>query len=84
MCERSTRHRLFVATHRSCVCVVQFPITAVREIKILKSLNHPNVVKLIDVVSQTGTAFHILVASHLTYAHSDFRGGFQVRRIWSV
>ncbi|VDM58212.1 unnamed protein product [Angiostrongylus costaricensis] len=28
-----------------------FPITAVREIKILRQLNHPNVVKLIDIVT---------------------------------
>ena len=28
-----------------------FPITAVREIKILRQLNHPNVVKLIEIVT---------------------------------
>lgn len=28
-----------------------FPITAVREIKILRQLNHANVVKLIDIVT---------------------------------
>ena len=33
-----------------CRCA-QFPITAIREIKILKALRHPNVVSLKDVVS---------------------------------
>ena len=28
-----------------------FPITAVREIKILRQLNHPNIVKLIEIVT---------------------------------
>lgn len=33
-----------------------FPITAVREIKILKQLNHQNIVKLLDIVSEKQTA----------------------------
>lgn len=33
-----------------------FPITAVREIKILRQLNHRNVVKLIDIVTDKQTA----------------------------
>jgi len=28
-----------------------FPITAVREIKILRQLNHPNIVKLLEIVT---------------------------------
>lgn len=30
-----------------------FPITAVREIKLLRRLDHPNIVKLLDVVTET-------------------------------
>ena len=30
-----------------------FPLTSLREIKILKNLNHPNIVKLVDVVVGT-------------------------------
>lgn len=33
-----------------------FPITAVREIKILRQLNHRNVVKLMDIVTDKQTA----------------------------
>lgn len=33
-----------------------FPITAIREIKILRQLNHKNVVKLIDIVTDKQTA----------------------------
>lgn len=33
-----------------------FPITAVREIKILRQLNHKNVVRLIDIVTDKQTA----------------------------
>jgi cyclin-dependent kinase 12/13 len=33
-----------------------FPITAMREIKILKQLNHPNIVNLVEIVtSQSDT-----------------------------
>ncbi|KAI6189604.1 Cyclin-dependent kinase 12 [Aphelenchoides bicaudatus] len=32
-----------------------FPITAVREIKLLRRLDHPNIVKLLDVVTETNT-----------------------------
>jgi len=31
------------------------PITALREIKILKALNHPNIVKVLDIVVQPST-----------------------------
>lgn len=37
----------FLFSHPVC----QFPITAIREIKILKALNHPNVINLIEVVT---------------------------------
>lgn len=33
---------------------MQFPITAIREIKILKTLNHENVVKLKEIVTADG------------------------------
>lgn len=33
-----------------------FPITAVREIKILRELNHKNIVKLLDIVTDKQTA----------------------------
>lgn len=34
---------------------VQFPITAIREIKILKKLHHDNVIKLKEIVTSPGT-----------------------------
>ena len=36
-------------------CFAQFPITAIREIKILKVLNHKNVVRLKEIVTSKGT-----------------------------
>lgn len=33
---------------------LQFPITAIREIKILKKLHHENVIKLKEIVTSTG------------------------------
>lgn len=38
----------------SCVCA-QFPITAIREIKILQQLQHPNIVNLKEIVTTKGT-----------------------------
>eukprot|EP00743_Colponemidia_sp_Colp-15_P001567 GILK01001712.1.p1 GENE.GILK01001712.1~~GILK01001712.1.p1 ORF type:complete len:845 (-),score=150.63 GILK01001712.1:357-2891(-) len=35
-----------------------FPITAIREIKILKRLNHPNVVKLLEIVTSKATEYN--------------------------
>ena len=35
-----------------------FPITAVREIKILRQLQHPNIVKLKDVLTDKSDATH--------------------------
>jgi cyclin-dependent kinase 12/13 len=32
-----------------------FPITAVREIKLLRRLDHPNIVKLLDVVTENSS-----------------------------
>jgi serine/threonine-protein kinase BUR1 len=36
-----------------------FPITAIREIKILKALNHPNVVKLREMLVVRGGSFSV-------------------------
>lgn len=36
-----------------------FPITAVREIKILRQLDHNNIVKLIDIVTDKQTAIDL-------------------------
>jgi cyclin-dependent kinase 12/13 len=34
-----------------------FPITAIREVKILKALEHENIVKLIEIVTSKGEFF---------------------------
>ena len=34
-----------------------FPITAIREVKILKALEHENIVKLIEIVTSKGELF---------------------------
>ncbi|OMJ23187.1 CTD kinase subunit alpha [Smittium culicis] len=43
-----------------------FPITAMREIKIMKSLDHPNIVKLVDVVSNSDRDIY-MVMEYLGY-----------------
>ncbi|OLY81521.1 CTD kinase subunit alpha [Smittium mucronatum] len=43
-----------------------FPITAMREIKIMKYLNHPNIVKLIDVISNSNKDIY-MVMEYLGY-----------------
>jgi serine/threonine protein kinase len=40
------------------VPVTQFPITAIREIKILKKLQHDNVIKLKEIVTSKGLFLH--------------------------
>jgi len=59
-----------------------FPITAIREIKILRSCNHPNVVKLLDVVSgkQVGKK-GLQVFLVFEYVHHDLTGLIQNREI---
>ena len=39
-------------------CISQFPITAIREIKILKILNHKNVVRLKEIVTSKGADYN--------------------------
>lgn len=34
-----------------------FPITAIREVKILKALNHPNIVNLKEIVTSKGAIY---------------------------
>jgi serine/threonine protein kinase len=41
-----------------------FPITAIREVKILKALDHPNVVQLKEIVTSKGRTL-LLYAEHL-------------------
>lgn len=48
-----TREVTALAARRACFA--QFPITAIREIKILKVLNHKNVVRLKEIVTSKGT-----------------------------
>lgn len=40
----------------ACPSYMQFPITAIREIKILKVLNHKNVVRLKEIVTSKGAS----------------------------
>lgn len=44
--------------------VIQFPITAIREIKILKKLHHENVVELKEIVTSPGNVFILTHTSH--------------------
>lgn len=39
-----------------------FPITAIREVKILKALNHPNVVELKEIVTSKGEREDVVVS----------------------
>ena len=47
-----------------------FPITAIREVKILKALNHPNVVQLKEIVTSKGKNWSRLT-SVADYFHGD-------------
>lgn len=47
-----------------------FPITAIREIKLLKSLNHPNVIRLREIVRSQGTWAATALARTLMYAYT--------------
>lgn len=50
---------------------MQFPITAIREIKILKKLQHSNVIKLKEIVTSKGTySFHLLRAGSNQRGHN--------------
>ena len=43
-----------------------FPITSIREIMVLKQLDHPNIVKLVDIVRSKSQAIYLVFeyASH--------------------
>lgn len=43
---------------RAYLASAQFPITAIREIKILKILNHKNVVRLKEIVTSKGSDYN--------------------------
>ena len=62
---------LFLIQRHVSVCnklyselVIQFPITAIREIKILKKLHHENVVELKEIVTSPGNVFILTHTSH--------------------
>lgn len=44
-----------------------FPLTALRELRILRELRHANIVRLVDIVSES-QAFLLQVSSHEKYA----------------
>ena len=48
-----------------------FPITAIREVKILKALTHDNIVKLKEIVTSKGANFSSadFFLSHLSFRH---------------
>ena len=48
-----------------------FPITAIREVKILKALNHPNIVNLKEIVTSKGAITYWI---WIDFAFSTTRG----------
>lgn len=78
--QRFFSSEVFKATHVETKAVVALkrilmhnefqgvPITAVREIKLLKKLNHPNVVELVDIVMELG-AFRLPCVLRLLIWH---------------
>ena len=53
-----------------------FPITAIREVKILKALNHPNIVNLKEIVTSKGAITYWI---WIVFAFSTTRG---IRLFW--
>jgi len=54
-----------------------FPITAVREIKILRQLSHPNVVSLIEILTDKQDALDFRNSNTGTHTHTlRFNGHF--------
>ena len=49
-----------------------FPITAVREIKILRQLSHPNVVSLIEILTDKQDALDFRNSNTGTHTHTPF------------
>lgn len=51
-------------------CVAQFPLTAIREIKLLRKLRHPNIVQLKDIVSDHARVYARHGGGHSRYEYS--------------
>ena len=62
-----------------------FPITSIREIKILQNLNHPNIVKLIEIVRSNIRGYIFLVFEYyehdLSYIINNMKKTFQICEI---
>ena len=59
-----------------------FPITAIREIKILKALNHPNIIDLIEVVtSKTSGAKAGMTFVRCAFSSLSFFGSYVMTQL---
>lgn len=52
---------------------VQFPVTSIREMKILKMLKHPNVLSLKEIVSSSGERWQKHYTVHALSSHQHGR-----------
>lgn len=60
--------KYYVSLLKQVFYSLQFPITAIREIKILKKLHHENVIKLKEIVTSPGNAMNFTSSLHMSSA----------------
>lgn len=61
--------------------VAQFPLTALREAKILQMLHHPNVVELKEIVNSSSTEDFSTAFMVLEYCENDLTGLIEDRSV---